>query len=130
MTRFRYPNILIIPAVLALFVAIFAFAFEGGLMLLVPVIPLIVVLVLLRVGTDVNANGIRVRNPLTSAIYLWPVITELKPDRKGRAVAVLTSGDTVVLPAVRATDLPRVIAASGKVEATLDTAADTASAEQ
>jgi hypothetical protein len=82
-----------------------------------------VVLLLLRVGTDVNANGIRIRRPLTSAIYLWPVITELRSDPQGRATAVLTDGSIVRLAAVRASDLPRVIAASGKVEATADVAA-------
>jgi hypothetical protein len=40
-------------------------------------------------------------------------VTELSADAHGRAYATLADGVAVPLPAVSATDLPRLVAASG-----------------
>jgi hypothetical protein len=107
-----------VTALLALFVAIFAFGQEGGYFWLVPVVPLVAMIWAWRAGTDVNEYGLRVRRPfLRHRIIPWTEVSTLHPDAKGRAAVTLVNGRTVLLRAVKASDLPRVIAASGKVPA-------------
>ncbi|SDY56830.1 PH domain-containing protein [Micromonospora pattaloongensis] len=97
-------------------------AFFGALPLatarwyLLPVllVPLAVALWAWRSGTDVDDRGLRLRAVAGSHRIPWSQVAELGPDPRGRAAALLTDGRTVVLPAVRAADLPRVIAASGQ----------------
>ncbi len=65
-----------------------------------------------RTGTDADANGVRLRRVFGSRRIPWSEISQLRP--AGRTInAVLTSGESVQLPAVGRSDLPRLIAASG-----------------
>jgi hypothetical protein len=77
-------------------------------------IPIAVFVWALRAGTDADADGIRLRAVFGTRRVPWTEVRELAADDRGRAVALLTSGHTVGLPQVRAADLPRLVAASGK----------------
>lgn len=77
-------------------------------------IPLLVGVWALRTGTDVNPEGLRLRALLGERWLAWSQVATLGTDHRGRAVAQLHDGRQVHLPAVRGTDLPRVVAASGQ----------------
>ena len=128
MTRFRHHSAIIVTAVLAA-VASTPFLYEGilaigelpggssiprSLLILVPLIPLAVALWAYTAGTDANKYGIRVRALLGRKIVPWTEVSELIPDERGGASARLTSGGALHLTAVKAADLPRLAAASGK----------------
>ncbi|WP_407637385.1 PH domain-containing protein [Catelliglobosispora koreensis] len=115
MTRFRYPTPLLLTAFLALFVAIFAFGPDGYWY--VALIPALAILFLLRVGTDVNSAGLRVKSLFGKVVVLWPEVAALTSDQRGRGVAALTNGGKVSLLAVRSRDLPRLMSASGMTPA-------------
>jgi hypothetical protein len=84
-------------------------------------IPIGVFVWVLRSGTDADADGLRLRAVFGERRVSWTEVRELSGDPWGRAVALLTDGNAVALPAVRAADLPRLVAASGKtVEGTAD----------
>jgi Bacterial PH domain len=67
-----------------------------------------------RTGTDADREGVRVRALLGQRQIRWSQISELVADRRGRAMALLTDGSTIALPAVSRADLPRLVAASGQ----------------
>lgn len=128
MTRFRHHSAITIAAVLAA-IASTPFLYEGltalaglpdpaavarGLLVLVPLVPLAVAVWAWRAGTDANAYGIRVRALFGRKIVPWTEVSALVPDQRGRARATLNSGRVLRLTAVRADDLPRLVASSGK----------------
>jgi len=127
-TRFRYHSAIVIAAVLAA-IASTPFLYEGiialgelpggnsiprSLLILVPLVPLAVALWAFRAGTDANAYGIRVRALIGRKIVPWTEVSALVPDERGGAQATLSNGGTLHLTAVKAGDLPRLAAASGK----------------
>jgi hypothetical protein len=77
-------------------------------------IPIVLAVWAWRTGTDADRDGVRVRALLGQRQIRWPQISELAADPRGRAVALLTDGRTVALPAVNRADLPRLVAASGQ----------------
>jgi hypothetical protein len=77
-------------------------------------IPIVLGLWAWRSGTDADRDGVRVRALLGQRRIRWPQIRELAADRRGRAMALLTDGRTVALPAVTRSDLPRLVSASGE----------------
>jgi hypothetical protein len=77
-------------------------------------IPLVVAVWAWRAGTDAGPTGLRLRALLGSRRVPWSEVSELAADRNGRAVAVLTDGRRLPLPAARAGDLPRLVGASGQ----------------
>jgi hypothetical protein len=77
-------------------------------------IPLVLGLWAWRTGTDADRDGVRVRALLGQRRIGWPEIRELATDGRGRAVALLTDGHTIALPAVNRADLPRLVSASGQ----------------
>jgi hypothetical protein len=79
-------------------------------------IPLLVAAWAWRSGTDADREGLRVRALLGQRRVPWSDVAELSGDDRGRAVALLRDGRQVPLPAVRAGDLPRLVAASGMVD--------------
>ena len=128
MTRFRYHSAIVITAVLAA-IASTPFLYEGAialgqlpegssiprsLLVLVPLVPLAIALWALRAGTDANTYGIRVRALFGRKVVSWTEVSALVPDASGGAHATLASGATLHLTAVKARDLPRLAAASGK----------------
>ncbi len=112
MTRFRYPAALAVTAFLALIGSI-PLASQGGWFAPIFLVPLGVALWAWRVGTDVNTYGIRVRAPFHNQVVSWEEVSALGPDQRGGAIASLTDGRILHLTAVKAADLPRVLAASG-----------------
>lgn len=111
--RFRPHQATLVAAIVA-FIGALPLASARWYLLPVLLVPLAVAIWAWRAGTDVDRDGLRVRALAGSRRIPWSQIAELGPDPRGRAVALLTDGRTVVLPAVRATDLPRLIAASGQ----------------
>lgn len=127
-TRFRYHSAIVIIAVLAA-IASAPFLYEGttalgelpggssiprSLLILVPLVPLGIALWALRAGTDANTYGIRVRALFGRKVVPWTEVSALVPDPSGGAHATLSNGATLHLTAVKAGDLPRLAAASGK----------------
>jgi hypothetical protein len=115
-TSFRKPSALAITALLALIGSV-SLASEGGWLALVVLIPLTVAIWAWRAGTDVNTYGIRVRALLGNRVVSWDEVQALVPDQRGGVVAVLTNETALRLTAVKETDLPRILAASGKTAA-------------
>jgi hypothetical protein len=124
--RFRHSGALLAAALLGL-VCMLPVVFgpdlyaqpAGGSTVRWQLTPLLLVPILLaawawRTGTDADRDGIRVRALLGQRAIRWPHIRELAADGRGRAVALLTDGRTVALPAVNRADLPRLVAASGQ----------------
>ncbi|HWG98100.1 MAG TPA: PH domain-containing protein [Pilimelia sp.] len=67
-----------------------------------------------RSGTDADRLGLRLRAALGQRRIPWSEVAELGPDGRGGAAARLRDGRVVSLPAVRAADLPELVAASGQ----------------
>ena len=67
-----------------------------------------------RAGTDADAAELRIRALLGQRRLPWSRIAELAVDDRGRAVALLDDGRTARLPAVRGSDLPRLVAVTGQ----------------
>jgi hypothetical protein len=113
---FRYPAAIAVMAAVALIGSI-PIASMGGALVVVPLIPLAVMIWAWRAGTDVNDYGLRVRALLSNKVITWDRVAALHPDDRGRVVAELTDGAAVPLTAVKASDLPRLLEASGKLAA-------------
>ncbi|MEV1287229.1 PH domain-containing protein [Micromonospora sp. NPDC049679] len=111
--RFRPPQAILVAAIVALIGAL-PLASARWYLLPVLLIPLTVAVWAWRAGTDADSEGLRLRALAGSHRIPWPEVAELGPDARGRAVARLTDGRAIVLPAVRATDLPRLIGAAGQ----------------
>lgn len=77
-------------------------------------VPLAVVVWAWRAGTDASPAGLRVRALLGQRRVRWEDVAGFVSNQQGRAVARLHDGRTLPLPAVRAADLPRLVAASGQ----------------
>jgi hypothetical protein len=109
--RFRPHGAIAIAALVALIGGI-PLASAGWQYLPVLLVPLVVAVWALRAGTDVGPDGLRVRALLGSRRIEWSEISELGPDRRGRALARLTNGQVVPLTSVRDRDLPRLVEVS------------------
>jgi hypothetical protein len=115
-TSFRKPAALAVTAVLALIGSV-PLASEGGWLVIIPLVPLMVAVWAWRAGTDVNAYGIRVRSLLRNRVVTWEDVQALVPDQRGGVIAALTDHTALQLTAVRVADIPRILKASGKTPA-------------
>jgi hypothetical protein len=70
-----------------------------------------------RSGTDADERGLVVRALLAKRGIPWTQIDALVPDQR-RVQAQLANGNYVALPAVTRSDIPKLVAASGKEIAT------------
>ncbi|WP_433391032.1 PH domain-containing protein [Micromonospora sp. KLBMP9576] len=111
--HFRHHQAILAAAIVAFFGAL---PVAGARWYLLPVllVPLAVMLWAWRAGTDVDAHELRVRALLGQRRIGWDRVVELAPDPRGRAVARLDDGEQVALPAVRGTDLPRLVSVTGQ----------------
>lgn len=111
--RFRHSQAIVAAAIVAF---IGALPVANARWYLVPVllVPLAVMVWAWRAGTDVDPREVRVRALLGQRRLPWERIVELGVDPRGRAVARLDDGHQVLLPAVRGTDLPRLVAVTGQ----------------
>jgi hypothetical protein len=66
----------------------------------------------LRVGVDVDAEGITARSLLRRRSVTWDRLAGLRVGRRKELWLVTTAGTQVRLPGMRARDLPRLAAAS------------------
>lgn len=113
--RFRHNQALLVAAVVAFFGAL-PLAAARWYLLPVLLVPLFLGGWAWRAGTDVTAQGLCLRALAGQYRIRWDQIVELGADPTGRAVARLTGGQTVPLPAVRRDDLPRLVAVTERPE--------------
>lgn len=111
--RVRKPGALLVAALIA-FIGTVPFA--GARWQLAPIllIPLVVLVWAWRAGTDVDAEGLRVRALAGSAFVPWSRVAELAPDRRGRVSALLTDGNVLRLTGVTTANLEAVLRAGGQ----------------
>ncbi|MFY1700825.1 MULTISPECIES: PH domain-containing protein [Micromonospora] len=67
-----------------------------------------------RAGTHADARELRLRGLVGQRRIPWDRVAELLVDRRGRAVVRLADGTEFALPAVRGSDLPRLVAVTGQ----------------
>jgi hypothetical protein len=82
----------------------------GPLILLVPAA---VAAWVLRVGVDVDGDGLTVRSLVGRRRVPWSELAGIRVARRGELWLVTTGGTEVRLPVMRARDLPRLAALSG-----------------
>ncbi|MFC0028501.1 PH domain-containing protein [Micromonospora chaiyaphumensis] len=111
--RFRHSQAILVAAIVA-FLGALPLATARWWLLWVLLIPLAIGLWAWRAGTDADARELRLRALLGQRRVPWARVAELAADPRGRAVARLDDGETLVLPAVRAADLPRLVSATGQ----------------
>jgi hypothetical protein len=111
--RVRKSGALIVAALIA-FVGTVPFA--GARWQLAPIllIPLAVLVWAWRAGTDVDAEGLRVRALFGTTDVPWSRVAELAPDDRNQVSALLTDGKVIQLTGVTKARLPAVIAAGGQ----------------
>jgi hypothetical protein len=110
---FRHSQAILVAAIVA-FIGALPLATARWWLLWVLLIPLAIGVWAWRAGTDADARELRLRALLGQRRVPWGRVAELAADPRGRAVARLDDGETLVLPAVRAADLPRLVAATGQ----------------
>jgi hypothetical protein len=111
--RFRYNQAILVAAIIA-FVGALPLANARDYLLPVLLVPLAVAVWAWRAGTDADARELRIRALVGQRRIEWDQVLELTTDQRGRAVARLDDGRQVTLPAVRGTDLPQLVAATGQ----------------
>jgi hypothetical protein len=111
--RFRYSQAILVAAIVA-FIGALPLATARWWLLWVLLIPLALGVWAWRAGTDADARELRLRALVGQRRVPWTRVAELATDARGRAVARLDDGETLVLPAVRAADLPRLVSATGQ----------------
>ncbi|MET8150768.1 PH domain-containing protein [Actinoplanes sp. NPDC005259] len=111
--RVRKSGALIVAALIAL---VGTLPFAGARWQLAPIllIPLAVLVWAVRAGTDVDAEGLRVRALFGTTDIPWSRVAELAPDDRRRVSALLTDGKVIRLTGVTSANLPAVIAAGGQ----------------
>jgi hypothetical protein len=112
-TRFRRHQAATAAAVVAVIAAV-PLATAAWVLTPILLVPLAIAVWAWRSGTDASPTGITVRALAGHRTYRWSEIAELAAAPDGGAAAQLTDGRVVLLPAVRAADLPRLVAASGR----------------
>jgi hypothetical protein len=111
--RVRKPGALFVAALIA-FVGTVPFAGASWQLVPIMLIPLAILFWVLRAGTDVSPDGLRVRALFGSTVIPWSRIDQLAPDPRGRVSALLTDGKMIRLTGVTTANLPAVIAAGGQ----------------
>ncbi|WP_091348594.1 PH domain-containing protein [Micromonospora rhizosphaerae] len=111
--RFRHNQAIVVAAIVA-FIGALPLATARWWLLWVLLIPLAVLVWAWRSGTDADPRELRLRALAGQRRITWDRVAELTADPRGRAVVRLDDGEQLVLPAVRAADLPRLISATGQ----------------
>ncbi|MFC3384941.1 PH domain-containing protein [Couchioplanes azureus] len=111
--RVRKPGALFFAALIA-FVGTVPLLSAGWQLAPVLLVPLAVAVWAWRAGTDVDAEGLRVRALIGSHEVAWSRVAELAPDPRGRISALLFDGMAVPLTGVTTENLPAVLAAGGQ----------------
>ncbi|MEU7761860.1 MULTISPECIES: PH domain-containing protein [Micromonospora] len=111
--RFRHNQAILVAAIVA-FIGALPLASARWWLLWVLLVPLAVAVWAWRAGTDADARELRLRALVGQRRVPWNRVAELAGDSRGRAMARLDDGEVVMLPAVRATELSRLIAVTGQ----------------
>ncbi|WP_319462143.1 PH domain-containing protein [Micromonospora sp. RTP1Z1] len=111
--RFR-PNQAILVAAIVASIGALPLATARWWLLWVLLIPLAVAVWAWRSGTEADPQELRLRALTGQRRIGWERVAELTGDERGRAIVRLDDGERLVLPAVRAADLPRLISATGQ----------------
>jgi len=109
---FRLPLVALVAVVL-LAVCATPLAFAVPLLWLIYLVPVGLAWLVLRLRTDADAGGIRVRQVFTSRRLPWDEVAGLRLRERGWVRAVLRDGDQVILPNVRTGDVPALALVSG-----------------
>jgi len=109
---FRLPLVALVAVVL-LAVCATPLAFAAPWLWLLYLVPIGLAWWVLRLRTDVDADGIRVRYAFTSRQLSWDDLAGLRLRESGWVRAVLRDGDRVTLPNVRTGDVPALALVSG-----------------
>jgi hypothetical protein len=102
---FRLPHVALIAVVL-LAVCATPVAFAAPWLWLIYLVPVGLAWWVLRLRTEADARGIRVRRMFTSRRLSWDEVAGLRLRESGWVRAVLRDGDQVTLPNVRTGDVP------------------------
>src|SRR5262245_53342305 len=114
---FRRNTAIMMAAILAVFAGASLGSWAPAL-LPVLVVPALIGVWGWRSGTDAGPDGLTIRAALGSRRIPWSDVSDLVPEPNGRVSAHLVSGAVLELPAVAASDLPALVAASGSAIAT------------
>jgi Bacterial PH domain len=109
---FRLP-LVALAAVILLAICATPFAFAAPWLWLIYLVPAGLAWCVLRLRTDADARGIRVRQVFTSRRLPWDDVAGLRLRGSKRVRAVLHDGAQVALPNVRAGDVPALALVSG-----------------
>ncbi|WP_456244052.1 PH domain-containing protein [Longispora urticae] len=111
--RFRYSGAIMVAVVFAAFGAL-PFALSSWWLAPVLLVPAAIGLWAGRAGVDAAPEGLTVRSAVGSRRLDWSEIDGFEAVGK-KVTVLLPSGATLPLPAVRPTDVPRLVAAGGRV---------------
>ena len=111
--RFRHSQAIWVAAVVA-FVGTLPLASARWFLVPLLLVPLAVGVWAWRAGTDADAQGLHLRALFGERLIPWSRVVELNGDPRGQAVVRLDDGSHTRLPAVRAADLHKLVAASGQ----------------
>ena len=115
------PSRTALLVVLFLLFCVTPLAFEATPLLVLYALPLGVLLWIIRSGTDIDADGVRIRAVLGSRRLRWEEIQALSPTPRGELRAVLRDGSLMRLPQVRLRHLELISSVSGGAVPTPDT---------
>src|SRR3954469_25865691 len=110
--RLRMSRTALLPVVLLL-VCVIPFAAAAPWALVVLVLPLLAAAYVLRVGVDMDDDGITVRGVLGSRAVPWTELAGIRVGDRRRLWLVTTAGTEIALPVLRVGDLPRLAELSG-----------------
>jgi hypothetical protein len=112
LARMRLSRVSLLPVV---FLAVCVVPFAAAAPWAAPVLllPLLAAVWVLRVGVDVDVDGITTRSLLRPRRVAWDDLAGIRVGRNARLRLVTTGGSEVRLPVLRARDLPRLAALSG-----------------
>ncbi|SCE66597.1 PH domain-containing protein [Micromonospora mirobrigensis] len=111
--RFRHNQAILVAAIVA-FIGALPLATARSYLLPVLLVPVAVAVWAWRAGTDADPRELRLRALTGQRRIAWERVAELAADPRGRAVVRLDDGERLVLPAVRGSDLPRLVAVTGQ----------------
>ncbi|WP_431907656.1 PH domain-containing protein [Micromonospora carbonacea] len=111
--RFRHHQAILVAAVIA-FIGALPLASAEWYFLPVLLVPLAIGVWAWRAGTEADARELRLRALAGQRRVTWDRVVELGVDARGRAVARLDDGELLVLPGVRGSELPRLVAVTGQ----------------
>ena len=102
----------LLPVVLLL-LCVLPFAAAGPWTLVVLVLPLLASAYVLRVGVDLDDEGITVRRVLGARTVPWTELAGIRIGERRKLFLVTTGGTELAVPVLRVGDLPRLADLSG-----------------